>query len=57
MTSEEKTIQFIINFADSGFTYEREKNKTVLYNYPPVEECDQQEITIAGQSICILEDK
>ncbi|MFM0790011.1 type I pullulanase [Streptococcus suis] len=57
VTSEEKTIQFIINFADSDFTYEREKDKAVLYNYPPVEERDQQEITIAGQSICILEDK
>ncbi|HFI0091600.1 TPA: type I pullulanase [Streptococcus suis] len=57
VTSEEKTIQFIINFADSDFTYEREKDKIVLYNYPPVEERDQQEITIAGQSICILEDK
>ncbi|NQP31788.1 type I pullulanase [Streptococcus suis] len=55
--SEEKTIQFIINFADSDFTFERDQDKTVLYNYPPVEEHDQQKITIAGQSICILEDK
>ncbi|MFX3899750.1 type I pullulanase, partial [Streptococcus suis] len=36
VTSEEKTIQFIINFADSDFNYEREKDKAVLYNYPPV---------------------
>ena len=55
--SDEKTIQFIINFADSDFTFERDQDKTVLYNYPPVEEHDQQKITIAGQSICILEDK
>lgn len=55
--SEEKTIQFIINFADSDFTFERDQDKTVLYNYSPVEEHDQQKITIAGQSICILEDK
>ncbi|HEM3178082.1 TPA: type I pullulanase [Streptococcus suis] len=55
--SEEKTIQFIINFADSDFTFERDQDKTVLYNYPPVEEHNQQKITIAGQSICILEDK
>ena len=55
--SDEKTIQFIIKFADSDFTFERDQDKTVLYNYPPVEEHDQQKITIAGQSICILEDK
>lgn len=53
--SEGQTIQFIINFADSDFSYERDEDKTVLYNYPPVDDETSQQITIAGQSICILE--
>lgn len=57
VASKDKTIQFIINFADSDFTYQREDDKTVRYNYPPVTDQEQTSITIAGQSICILEDK
>ncbi|BBA93579.1 type I pullulanase [Streptococcus ruminantium] len=53
--STDKTIQFIINFADSDFIYKREEDKVVLHNYPPIEKHEEQEIIIAGQSICILE--
>ncbi|MBO4107071.1 type I pullulanase [Streptococcus suis] len=47
-------LQFIINFATSDFSYEKEKDKAVLFNYPSVDDPDQQVLTIAGQSICVL---
>ncbi|HFU4012032.1 TPA: type I pullulanase [Streptococcus suis] len=47
-------LQFIINFATSDFTYEKEEDKAVLFNYPAVDDPDQQILTIAGQSICVL---
>ncbi|HFI0149344.1 TPA: type I pullulanase [Streptococcus suis] len=52
--TEKGVLQFVINFADSDFGYEKEEDKTVLFNYPAVDEPDQQVLTIAGQSICIL---
>lgn len=49
-------IQFIINFADTEFIYEKEPEKTILFNYPPVEDQTQTTITISGKSISILTD-
>lgn len=56
VTTTGKTVQFIINFSDTDFIYHRDEDKTVRYNYPPVQDKNQVQITIAGQSICILED-
>ncbi|HEL1584250.1 TPA: type I pullulanase [Streptococcus suis] len=52
--TEKGVLQFVINFADSDFSYEKEEDKIVLFNYPAVDDIDQQVLTIAGQSICIL---
>lgn len=53
VTSETGTIQFIINFADTDFTFEKEDGKTILFNYPPIEDEDSPTIRLAGQSISI----
>lgn len=57
VTNGDKTIQFIINFADSDFVFENEKEQTIRFSFPPVDDKKAQQITLAGQSICILEDK
>ncbi|HEM4128785.1 TPA: type I pullulanase [Streptococcus suis] len=57
VTNGDKTIQFIINFADSDFVFENEKEQTIRFSFPPVDNKKAQQITLAGQSICILEDK
>lgn len=57
VTNGDKTIQFIINFADSDFVFENEEKQTIHFSFPPVDDKKAQQITLAGQSICILEDK
>ncbi|UUM60974.1 type I pullulanase [Streptococcus suis] len=57
VTNGDKTIQFIINFADSDFVFENEEKQTIRFSFPPVDDKKAQQITLAGQSICILEDK
>ena len=57
VTNGDKTIQFIINFADSDFVFENEEERTIRFSFPPVDDKKAQQITLAGQSICILEDK
>lgn len=57
VTNGDKTIQFIINFADSDFVFENEGQQTIRFSFPPVDDKKAQQITLAGQSICILEDK
>lgn len=57
VTNGDKTIQFIINFADSDFVFENEKEQTIRFSFPPVDDKKAQQITLAGQSICILENK
>lgn len=57
VTNGDKTIQFIINFADSDFVFENEEERTIRFSFPPVDDNKAQQITLAGQSICILETK
>ncbi|HEM4050882.1 TPA: type I pullulanase [Streptococcus suis] len=57
VTNGDKTIQFIINFADSDFVFENEGQQTIHFSFPPVDDKKAQQITLAGQSICILENK
>ncbi|HFU4448203.1 TPA: type I pullulanase [Streptococcus suis] len=57
VTNGDKTIQFIINFADSDFVFENEEERTIRFSFPPVDDKKAQQITLAGQSICILETK
>ncbi|HFU4059428.1 TPA: type I pullulanase [Streptococcus suis] len=57
VTNGDKTIHFIINFADSDFVFENEDEQTIRFSFPPVDDKKAQHITLAGQSICILEDK
>ncbi|HFI0794636.1 TPA: type I pullulanase [Streptococcus suis] len=57
VSNGDKTIQFIINFADSDFVFENEGQQTIHFSFPPVDDKKAQQITLAGQSICILEDK
>ncbi|HFR3747650.1 TPA: type I pullulanase [Streptococcus suis] len=57
VTNGDKTIQFIINFADSDFVFENEEEQTIRFSFPPVDDKKAQHITLAGQSICILENK
>ncbi|MGT2715969.1 type I pullulanase [Streptococcus respiraculi] len=54
VTSNDESIQFIINFSTSDFNYEKEANQAVRFTFPPMLD-DSNQITIAGQSICILE--
>lgn len=54
VTSTNETIQFIINFANSDFTYEKEAEQRIRFTFPPLTN-DSNHILIAGQSICILE--
>ncbi|MER0122123.1 type I pullulanase [Streptococcus sp. ZJ93] len=56
VTSDTERIQFIINFSNADFNYEKEVNQTVHFTFPPMSE-DSNHILLAGQSICILEDK
>lgn len=55
--TEEKTIQFIINFSNSDFIFEKDTDTTVRFNFPPLWDKKAQQITLAGQSICVLEDE
>ncbi|CRH86159.1 Uncharacterised protein [Chlamydia trachomatis] len=50
----DEELQFIINFASTDFEFAKEADKTVLFNYPPLEAQTEEPFTIAGQSICIL---
>lgn len=54
VTSKGEDIQFIINFSHSDFTYEKEAEQSVRFTFPPMTD-DSNQITIAGQSICVLE--
>ncbi|HFH9838159.1 TPA: type I pullulanase [Streptococcus suis] len=54
VTTETGVLQFIINFADSDFNYEKEEDKTILFSYPEVSNPHQEKLTLAGQTICIL---
>lgn len=55
ITSADTTIQCIINFSDHDFIYNNNDGDTIRFNYPPVADECSKTITIAGQSICILE--
>ncbi|MBF0787531.1 MULTISPECIES: type I pullulanase [unclassified Streptococcus] len=52
--SNGEKIQFLINFSNSDFTYEKEANQIVRFTFPPMVD-DRHQIIIAGQSMCILE--
>ncbi|MGT2951091.1 type I pullulanase [Streptococcus cuniculi] len=55
VTSNDESIQFIINFSTSDFHYEKETTQTVRFSFPPMLE-DSNQITIAGQSMCVLKE-
>ncbi|MBF0818137.1 type I pullulanase [Streptococcus acidominimus] len=56
VTSKEEKIQFIINFSNTDFIYEKEANQTVRFTFPPITE-DTDQIVIAGQSMCVLKNQ
>lgn len=50
-----ETIQFIINFSHDDFLYQQEdKEASIRFTYPPVEDPKAEQVLIAGQSICTL---
>ncbi len=54
VTADGESIQFIINFSDGDFLYQKEADQTVRFNYPPLEVPIEETFNIAGKSICIL---
>lgn len=57
ITLGEETLHFVINFSNNDFTYHREVEQEVLFNYPPLVSGKETEFMIAGQSICALTEK
>ena len=57
ISTEDEIIQFIINFSTSDFLFTKEDSQVIRFTYPPVVDKSQQEIQIAGQSICTLVQK